>query len=358
MFKLDDYNYTLPPDLIAQKPVAARDQARLFYLERKNNEFAHHRFSTLYDLLGPDDLLVINNTEVIPGRLFGKKETGGKVELLFLNYVQSRVQSRDNEMVSGRWVCRCLIKASKSPLVGTILLFDKGLKAKILGAGDGFYNVRFFGYDDFEKLLYKIGKTPLPPYIKRNGSNAQNKKDQFRYQTVYASQKGAIAAPTAGLHFTKDLLARLVKKGIKIAPVTLHVGYGTFSPVRVNDIREHKMHSEWYSISQKTADMINKARERKKRIVAVGTTCVRTLEFASDDQGHLAEDSGNCDLFIYPGYDFKVVDALITNFHLPGSTLLMLISAFAGHEKIFKAYQEAVAQEYRFFSYGDAMFIA
>ncbi len=358
MFKLDDYNYTLPPDLIAQEPVVNRDQARLFYLNRKNNKFAHHRFSTLYDLLGPDDLLVINNTEVIPGRLLGKKETGGKVELLFLDYAQSRAQSGNYKRLSGIWVCRCLIKASKSPLVSSLLLFDKGLKAEILEAGDGFYTVRFFGYDDFEKLLYQIGKTPLPPYIKRNGSNPQNNKDRFRYQTVYASQKGAIAAPTAGLHFTKDLLARLVQKGIKIAQITLHVGYGTFSPVRVNDIREHKMHSEWYSISQKTAHMINKAKEQKKRIVAVGTTCVRTLEFASDDQGRLVEGSGNCDLFIYPGYDFKVVDAMITNFHLPGSTLLMLISAFAGRQKILKAYDEAVDQEYRFFSYGDAMFIS
>ncbi|MGB2929830.1 MAG: tRNA preQ1(34) S-adenosylmethionine ribosyltransferase-isomerase QueA [Desulfobacterales bacterium] len=349
MFLLNDYNYDLPDDLIAQKPADQRDRSKLLFLHKEIGKLSHHKFYEIYDLLLPTDLLVLNNTQVIPARLFGKKDTGGKVEVFILDYPGGRKNPGHNELV-----LRCLIKASKRPKNGTPLFFGRGLQAKVVNYQEGFYNVRFSSNDNFESLLDRIGHVPLPPYIKRNDC----KDDRTSYQTVYASQKGAVAAPTAGLHFSKKLLKKISEKGVRIVTVTLHVGYGTFLPVRVSDIRDHKIHSEWYSISKETADVINRSKTKGRRIIAVGTTCVRALEYASDDGGNVAHGSGSCDLFIYPGYRFKVVDAMITNFHLPKSTLLMLVSAFAGRENILNAYRTAIDKKYRLFSYGDAMFIA
>ena len=254
-------------------------------------------------------------------------------------------------------ICRCLIKTSKRPQLGTAFFFDQALKAKVIHISNGIYTVRFSYNKDFDRLLYQLGDVPLPPYIKRDiGNNACD--DKTSYQTVYASQKGAVAAPTAGLHFSENLLKKLKDRGVTIVTITLHVSYGTFFPVRVSDIRQHRMHSETYVISEESAARINRAKAIGSRIMAVGTTSVRALEYASDDQGYLNSGSGRCDLFIYPGYRFKVVDAMITNFHLPRSTLLMLVSAFAGRENILKSYREAIKHRYRFFSYGDAMLIA
>lgn len=349
MFLLSDYNYDLPDDLIAQKPADQRDRSKLLFLNKETGRLSHHRFYEIYDLLLPTDLLVLNNTQVIPARLFGKKDTGGKAEVFILDYPGGLENPGHNELV-----LRCLIKTSKRPKNGTPLFFGQGLQARVMDCQEGIYTVKFSSKDNFESLLDRIGHVPLPPYIKRNDCKA----DRTSYQTVYASQKGAVAAPTAGLHFSKKLLKKIEEKGVRIVTVTLHVGYGTFLPVRVSDIREHKIHSEWYSISKETADVINRTKTKSRRIIAVGTTCVRALEYASDHRGKVAHGSGSCDLFIYPGYRFNVVDAMITNFHLPKSTLLMLVSAFAGRENILNAYRAAIEKKYRLFSYGDAMFIA
>jgi S-adenosylmethionine:tRNA ribosyltransferase-isomerase len=352
MFSLQDYNFKLPEKLIAQKPVAQRDRSKLLFMHKETGKLSHHRFYEICDLLVSSDILVINNTEVIPARLFGKKATGGKAEVLILDYPGERKSSTCGELV-----LRCLIKTSKRPKNGTKLFFDQGLQAKVVDCREGIYKVKFLYKDDFESILYRIGNVPLPPYIKREGNNSAC-DDRTCYQTVYALRKGAVAAPTAGLHFSKNLLRKIAEKGVKIVAVTLHVGYGTFLPVRVSDIRDHRIHSEWHSISKDTADIVNRAKADGRRILAVGTTCVRALEYASDKSGNVSHGSGSCDLFIYPGYGFKVVDAMITNFHLPQSTLLMLVSAFAGRENIIKSYQEAIQNRYRFFSYGDAMLIA
>jgi S-adenosylmethionine:tRNA ribosyltransferase-isomerase len=349
MFLLRNYNYNLPEELIAQNPVAQRDRSRLLLVDRKTKMLAHHRFYDICDLLSPSDVLVINNTAVIPARLVGQKETGGKAEVLILRYPDGGKDRMD----TGEFICRCIIKTSKRPKDGATLFFDQGLKAKIVNFKDGIYRVKFLYNGRFEKLLDRIGRIPLPPYIKRTDS----KEDRTFYQTVYASQKGAVAAPTAGLHFSESLLEKLRKKGVKIVAITLHVSYGTFLPVRVSDIRDHRIHSEGYFVGKQTADAINHEKAKGNRIVAVGTTCVRTLEYASNQSGVVDHGSGNCDLFIYPGYGFKVVDAMITNFHLPKSTLLMLVSAFAGRETVLKAYEVAIRERYRFFSYGDAMLI-
>ena len=354
MFSLRDYDYDLPDDLIAQQPATERDQSRLLFLNRKTGDLSHHVFQDLYDLLFPTDVLVVNNTEVIPGRLFGEKNTGGRVELLILDYAGRRKTGTKNDGI----ICECLIKASKRPKPGTSLFFHKGLTGEIVDFQDGIFTVSFSCEDDFEKILYQIGQTPLPPYIKRNEHSDLACDDKTAYQTVYASQKGAVAAPTAGLHFSQRFFNRLKAKGIQLIEITLHIGYGTFLPVRVSDIRQHRMHSERYRTSNDTAEAIKQAKNRGSRIVAVGTTAVRTLEFSADSAGHLRAGSGQCDLFIYPGYRFKVVDAMITNFHLPKSTLLMLVSAFAGRERVLKAYREAIHKRYRFYSYGDGMLIA
>ncbi len=347
MFSLADYAYELPSGLIAKKPAQQRERSRLLVLDRQADRISHERFDRIAELLTPSDLLVVNNTQVIPGRLLGKKATGGRVEVLILNFAQAL--SRKN----GAPVCRCLVKASKPAGPGTRFFFDGAMEAEVLDFSDGEYRIRFDCDGDFQQTLYRIGKVPLPPYIRR----PEQAEDRQRYQTVYASQKGAIAAPTAGLHFSEALLERLSQRGIGRAELTLHVGYGTFVPVRVDDIREHRIHSESFYIPPETAAAVNQARSRGGRVVAVGTTSVRTLEYASDENGTLRAGSGDCDLFIYPGYRFKLVDAMITNFHLPRSTLLMLVSAFAGRERILAAYQEAISQNYRFYSYGDAMWI-
>jgi len=352
MYSLSDYSYDLPEERIAQEPVQNRDQSRLLVMNRENSGLSHHIFSALPEFLRPSDLLIINDTEVIPARLYGRKTTGGKAEILILNYGNGRHQVE----ADGSVVCECLIKTAKRPVPGTRIFFDAGLEAQTLAFHDGIHTVRFTCPENFENVLNRIGNMPLPPYIRRNGLQTPC-DDRSTYQTVYASQKGAVAAPTAGLHFSQQVLEKIRASGVRIAKITLHVGYGTFVPVRVSDIREHVMHSEWYSISPETADAVNETRAAGGRIIAVGTTSVRTLEYAADETGRVRAESGNCNLFIYPGYCFRVVDAMITNFHLPESTLLMLVSAFAGRERILNAYRVAVAEKYRFYSYGDAMLI-
>jgi S-adenosylmethionine:tRNA ribosyltransferase-isomerase len=353
MFSLDAYDYELPSELIAQQPVEQRDQSNLLILNRQNGSRVHSIFADLYRLLTPDDVLVVNDTQVVPGRLYGRKDSGGKVEVLIADFAGGSV----TDPATGSFTCECLVKAAKRPRPGTRLHFSRDLSAEVLASRNGTHTIRFHSETDFENTIDRIGEVPLPPYIKRDQKKASLTDDRLAYQTVYASQRGAVAAPTAGLHFTEQLLEKIKFKGIRVVPITLHVGYGTFSPVRVSDIRSHKMHPERFHISGESADRINTARALKKRVIAVGTTCVRTLEYALHDNGQISPGSGRCDLFIYPGYRYKVVDAMITNFHLPKSTLLMLVSAFAGRENILKAYREAIRRKYRFYSYGDAMFI-
>lgn len=343
MYSPDDYNFILPDQLIAQQPLARRDHSRLLHLERSSGRLDHRCFSDLPDLLCAGDLLVLNDTRVVPGRLLGRKESGGKVEVLILDPLGD----------AARQVYTCLVRASKRPLPGSRLFFDGGLIATVKALDERTSQISFDGPAPLDQILDAIGHVPLPPYIRRD----DNPDDRHTYQTVYANRKGAIAAPTAGLHFTPELLQGLREKGIETAFLTLHVGYGTFVPVRADDIREHRMHSEWFDLSAETVAAIARAREAGRRVVAVGTTCVRTLEFCARD-GALIPQSGACDLFIYPGFQFKAVDAMVTNFHLPRSTLMMLVSAFAGRDTILKAYGAAVRQRYRFFSYGDAMLIA
>jgi S-adenosylmethionine:tRNA ribosyltransferase-isomerase len=353
MYNLSDYHYDLSEDLIAQHPKKQRDHSRLLRLDRKSGQAEHHFFHEVAEFLRPEDILVVNNTQVIPARLFGTKESGGKAEVLLLEYSESSgdKQSENN------CVIKCLIKASKHLKPGNVIYFDEGLHATVVNVENGCYHAKFSCPGNFDDILHRVGKMPIPPYIRRDQKSGDFSEDKTSYQTVYASQKGAVAAPTAGLHFTEKLLDNIRKKGIKIVPITLHVGYGTFVPVRVSDIREHRIHSERFDISEKTAEIINDGIRQNRRIVAVGTTCVRTLEYALNKNGQIVPGSDTCDLFIYPGYRFKVVDAMITNFHLPESTLIMLVSAFAGRENILAAYKNAIENNYRFYSYGDAMFI-
>ena len=353
MYRLDDYHYELPPDRIAQAPVDRRDRSRLLVLRCQDAALAHLRFDQIGAYFNPGDVLVVNDTRVVCGRLYGRKPTGGRVELLLLDYAECLQRRAEGAGLVGR----CLLRAAKPTRPGTRLTFDEGLTAEVLTAADGIYSVRFEGAGDFEAIIERIGHIPLPPYIRRDPQAPDTEADRRGYQTVYAARKGAVAAPTAGLHFTEALLAELRRKGVAIAPITLHVGYGTFLPVRVDDIREHRMHAESFEIPEASARAIDAARSAGGRIFAVGTTCVRTLEYAAADGGQIRPGKGRCDLFIYPGYRFKAVDAMITNFHLPRSTLLMLVSAFAGRERILAAYRAAVAGGYRFFSYGDGMLI-
>lgn len=352
MFALSDYTYDLPPEQIAQVPVQNRSGSKLFHIDRKTRQCAHHTFGDLVSLLRSDDLLVVNNTKVIPARILGKKETGGKVEILIIDYTAG-LKNLDQ---TGFFQCDCLVKASKHPKAGARILLGKSMQAQVMAVNGYISQIRFSGGDQFLKFLETKGQIPLPPYIKRDDT-AKDLKDAHNYQTVYAEHKGAVAAPTAGLHFTQELMDQLEKKGVEVASLTLHVGYGTFVPVRVDDIRDHQIHTEYFSLSAQTADKINAAKKAGRRIVAVGTTSVRTLEYVSDENGYVVSRAGQCDLFIYPGYRFKCVDAMITNFHLPESTLLMLVSAFYDRKKILEAYTLAVEKGYRFFSYGDAMFI-
>jgi S-adenosylmethionine:tRNA ribosyltransferase-isomerase len=353
MYSLDDYDYVLPEERIAQTPAPERDQARLMVMDRRTGAVRHHQFQDLPDLLTPCDLLVVNNTRVVPARLLGHKSTGGKVEVLILDYAGG-LQRLSAE---GVFTSACLIKASKKPKPGARLHFSDDLSAEIIGSRGDIHILQFTSPHSFEATLERTGIVPLPPYIKR-AAPAENPRDRHDYQTVYATEKGAVAAPTAGLHFTPRLMQAIEARGIPVVALTLHVGHGTFLPVRVTDIRDHAMHAERFTVTPTVAAAINRHKARGGRIVAVGTTSVRTLEYAAGPDGRLQAMDGQNDLYIYPGYRFRLVDAMITNFHLPQSTLLMLVSAFAGREAILAAYREAIQQRYRFFSYGDGMLIA
>ncbi|MFW6006466.1 MAG: tRNA preQ1(34) S-adenosylmethionine ribosyltransferase-isomerase QueA [Halanaerobiales bacterium] len=338
---VDEFDYDLPEELIAQKPVEKRDESRLMCLNKKSGEIKHTIFKNIIELLNPGDLLVLNNSKVIPARLFGEKEaTGARIEILLLNQIEEK-----------KW--EVLVKPGKKVKIDTEISFGEGkLKGKVIDYTDYGGRIIEFQYkDDFNHIINELGEMPLPPYIKEKLENPD------RYQTVYAEEKGSAAAPTAGLHFTPELLDNIEKKGVNTTSITLHVGLGTFRPVRTDKIEEHDMHEEYYKIKPETTRLINKTKKSGNRVVAVGTTVVRTLESAATEKGKIQAKSDWSNLFIYPGYDFKIIDALITNFHLPKSTLLMLVSAFAGKEKVFKAYRTAVKKQYRFYSLGDAMYI-
>ena len=338
--KTSDFNYDLPQELIAQTPLEPRDSSRLMKIDRQTGEIEHRIFRDITDYLRPGDALVINDTKVIPARLFGEKEgTGRQVEFLLLNKL-----SYDN------W--EIIMRPGKKLRIGDRVLFGDELAAEILGKqADGITRVRFSFEGVFEEILDRLGNMPLPPYI------TERLEDKGRYQTVYARESGSAAAPTAGLHFTPALLERIQAMGVDVIPVLLHVGLGTFRPVKVEEIENHAMHSEFFSVSQEAAEKINAVRERGGRIIAVGTTSVRTLESAADERGRVKAGTGNTSIFIYPGYQFRCVDGLVTNFHLPESTLIMLVSAFLGREKTLAAYETAVRERYRFFSFGDAMLV-
>lgn len=339
--KVSEFNYYLPQELIAQEPIKKRDESRLLVLDRKTGEIEHRKFKDVINYLNKGDCLVLNNTRVIPARLFGVKEgTRGKIEFVLLKRISADT-----------W--EVILKPGRRAKPGARFIFGNGeLVAEILEIVDDGNRIVKFYYDGvFEQILDSLGNIPLPPYI------TKQLKDKERYQTVYSKIEGSAAAPTAGLHFTKELLSEIEAKGIEIAYITLHVGLGTFRPVKVENIQEHKMHSEYFEISDFAAKKINIAKKNGNKIICVGTTTCRTLETAADEDGTVSASKGWTDIFIYPGYKFKVIDSLITNFHLPQSTLLMLVSAFASKEKILNAYNEAIRERYRFFSFGDAMFI-
>lgn len=339
--KTDDFDYYLPEALIAQTPLAKRDNSRLMILDRKTGEIKHEVFYNIVNYLDKDDVMVLNDTKVMPARIIGEKaDTKAVIELLILKNIEGDI-----------W--EVLAKPAKRIKIGTEISFGNGLlKAKCISIGEeGIRNVEFIYEGIFYEILDRLGSMPLPPYIK------EKLEDKDRYQTVYAKNIGSAAAPTAGLHFTKELLKQIADKGIKICYITLHVGLGTFRPVSVDDVTNHKMHSEFYSMSKEVANVLNDAKKQGKRIIAVGTTSTRTLETIMTKYGKFKETSGWTDIFIYPGYEFKAINAQITNFHLPKSTLIMLVSAFASKEIILDAYREAVKNKYRFFSFGDSMFI-
>ena len=336
--KRTDFHYDLPPELIAQMPLDQRSASRLLRFDKQSGHLNDHEFNDLPDMLNRGDLLVFNNTKVIPARLFGVKASGGRVEILV-------------ERLLNKHQCLAQVRASKSPKPGGMLILEGGHELQVLGRQGSFFQLQAVG-DDLMKLLLKFGHMPLPPYITREDTSF----DRHRYQTVFAETAGAVAAPTAGLHFDQNLLDRLKAGGIESATVTLHVGAGTFQPVRVDNIEDHEMHAEWLDVSQSTCDAVEACKARGGRVIAVGTTAVRSLETAAQS-GSLKPYCGDSRIFIYPPYDFRVIDALITNFHLPESTLLMLVSALAGRLRTLAAYRHAVEQGYRFFSYGDAMLV-
>ena len=339
--KKSDFTYDLPEELIAQHPSEKRDMSRLLVLDSSTGKTEHHRFREIIDYLNPGDCLVLNDTRVIPARLLGERsDTGGKIEFVLLK----RVENDDWEV---------LVKPGRRAIPGRKFTFGNGvLNAEIIDIVSEGNRIARFSYDGvFEEALDEAGVIPLPPYI------TEKPDDYERYQTVYSKNKGSAAAPTAGLHFTDELLRSIEKKGVSIAKVTLHVGLGTFRPVKAENIKDHIMHSEYYEIDEKAAGLINRTKRNGGKVISVGTTSTRVVESVADENGVLKAASGETDIFIYPGYKFKAIDALITNFHLPESTLLMLVSALAGRENILKAYNEAVREKYRFFSFGDAMFI-
>lgn len=337
--KTKDFYYDLPKELIAQHPEEKRDHSRLLVLDKESGKMEHKHFYDIIDYLNEGDLLVLNDTKVMPARIYGHREgKEEKIEFLLLN-------RKDD-------VWECLSKPGKKAKLGTKIIFSDKLSAEVVDISEDGSRFLKFQYDGiFEEILDELGEMPLPPYI------TEKLEDKNRYQTVYAREEGSAAAPTAGLHFTKDLLQKIKDKGIEICYITLHVGLGTFRPVKVENVDEHEMHSEFYVMTKEVADKINAAKDRGNRVIAVGTTSVRTVESIADDNGRVCEKSGFTNIFIYPPYKFKCVDALITNFHLPESTLLMLVSSLSSREIILKAYEEAVKERYRFFSFGDAMFI-
>lgn len=339
--KTSDFYYDLPEELIAQDPLEDRTASRLLVLNRETGAIEHKIFSDVIDYLNEGDCLVINNTRVIPARLIGEKEdTGGKVEVLLL-------KRRAND------VWETLVKPGKKLKPGAKITFGDGrLRAEVLEVvEEGNRLVKFHYEGIFEEILDSLGEMPLPPYI------THKLEDKEMYQTVYAKYDGSAAAPTAGLHFTKELLSKIEEKGIKIASITLHVGLGTFRPVKVDDVNNHHMHTEWYEVNAEAAEIINETKRNGGRVICVGTTSCRTIESVADDNGYMKAKTGETDIFIYPGYKFKIMDGLITNFHLPESTLVMLVSAFAGKENVLAAYETAVKERYRFFSFGDAMIL-
>ncbi len=347
--KTSDFDYNLPPELIAQRPPPKREDARLLVIDRKTGKIEHRRFPEIIDYIGPGDLVLLNDVRVIPARLLGEKvPTGGKVEALLLR-----------EREPGLW--SALIRPAKRTRPGTRIAFDSGLEAEVRERlGEGGVLIAFSGTDDLLGTIEEIGFPPLPPYIKRELKDYPaelRREDRERYQTVYAGKPGAVAAPTAGLHFTKPLLDEAAAKGAGVATLTLYVGYGTFRPVKTDLVEDHKMHAEYYEIAPETAEAVNRLKETGGKLWVVGTTTVRALESAVEEGGELAPVSASTDIFISPGYRFKLEFNLVTNFHLPRSTLLMLVSALAGREKILKAYGEAVREKYRFYSFGDAMLI-
>lgn len=348
---LSAYNFDLPPHLIAQEPGRERDRSRLLVLQRRSGEREHRSFQDIEAYFEPGDVLVINDTRVVPVKLVGQKETGARVECLILDYpVQD---PRDT------WTSPCLLRGARRFHPGDRIEFGEGFTGEVLPTPpNGNRAMRFHFSGSFQELLEARGRVPLPPYIRRKEQTAeQERRDRERYQTVYAAHPGAVAAPTAGLHFTELLLDRLRDRGVRITPVTLHVGYGTFAPVKGEDPAEHRMHPETYRLPEETVQVIGRQKEAGKRIWAVGTTSVRVLEYVAGRYGGLRPSAGQCDLFIRPGFDFKVVDRLITNFHLPKTTLILLVAALAGRENILRAYREAIERNYRFYSYGDAMAI-
>jgi len=349
-YSLEDYDYPLPESLIAQKPCSRRESSRLLVLDRAGKRVQHRRFDDLARFLDPRDVLVVNDTRVVPARLHGTKETGGHVEMLVLEpFKKPESEARDGY--------RCLIKSSKHPKEGSVILLGNGARLTVLSpVRDGMARIAFPDTVPLSDLLEEVGEVPLPPYIRRDRPG-DFPEDVADYQTVYAQRPGAVAAPTAGLHFSLPLLGELDRLGVTRVPVTLHVGYGTFSPIRVEDIRLHRMHAEFAEIPPGSAEIIERARREGRRIVGVGTTVVRILEWVCHRFGAVLPFSGYCDHYIIPGYRFHVIDAMVTNFHLPKSTLLLLVSAFAGRDRILEAYREAVRASYRFFSYGDAMLI-
>lgn len=350
MFDIDDYNYELPVRLIAQVPPRRRDQSRLLMVDRRRQSFSDHFFSDLPALLRPGDLLIVNDTKVVPARLFGRKETGGRIEIVVLDQPHSTHGDPNTRL--------CMLKSSKGPKSGMRLHLDAGVSGVISELrNDGLVRIAFDGDCTIDSLMEKAGRMPLPPYIRRGKNGAHDRLDRERYQTVFGNKPGAVAAPTAGLHFTKTLVSKLERMGIATVSLTLHVGHGTFQPVRTKDIRDHQLAEEYYTIDASAAEAVHRIKASGGRVVAVGTTAVRALETAVEGGGGIRAGSGCTGLLITPGHRFQVVDGLITNFHLPKSSLLFLVSAFLGLEKTRQAYQWAIDREYRFYSYGDAMLV-
>ncbi len=355
-FQLSAYDFDLPQELIAQHPPKQRGSSRLLVLNRNNKAVAHKNFSHLVDLTNPGDLIVRNNSRVFPARLKGQKETGGRVEILLLEYPGKNKKNIDSDGWLHNQVT-VLLKSSKRPKPGMMLHFALLLRAKVMEImADGKVIIDLQHKEkDMDELLAEFGQIPLPPYIQR--PEGTTREDSERYQTCYAQKTGSVAAPTAGLHFTPEIDQALRDKGVQQCHITLHVGYGTFAPVRSENIKEHRIHHESVEINKQTAELINQTKAKNRRIWVIGTTTARSLEFAADEQGKIHPLTQQCDLYIYPGYKFRVVENLITNFHLPCSSLMFLISALAGRELILQTYQEAIRERYRFFSYGDAMAI-